>query len=290
MTKIVLGSISLVTVAIVLANAVQSDAQNSDAKPGYSAAQSEPLGFVVRGQTQCVLKRKGILAPAVLHPVTDVLVSVGDLVKKGQPLIQIDDDEPQADVRVKKANLETAGIAMRKARRYLISLEKLQSQGAVAEQRIHDARATALKAEADERAAKAAVELSMAELEHYVVSAPIDGVVNRLQVHPGMVSRPGTTVWGEVLDIREIDVRCQLTLAQADMCKLGDEVEVRTDNAATSHGTGKLVFVGLEANPQDGKVAALVRLANPQSKLRCEVPVQLRFAHAAKTNERHAGN
>jgi hypothetical protein len=28
-----------------------------------------------------------------------------------------DDDEPQADVRVKKANLESAGIAMREARR-----------------------------------------------------------------------------------------------------------------------------------------------------------------------------
>jgi RND family efflux transporter MFP subunit len=279
-TKTMLGSILLVPFTLVLASAVLSDAQNPPAQPAFSAASSQQSEFVVPGTTQCILKRKGILAPAVLHPVTEVLVSVGDAVKKGQPLIQIDDDEPQADVRVKKANLESAGIAMREARRYLVSLEKLQAQGAVAEQRIHDARATALKIEADERAAKAAVDLAVAELEHYVVSAPVDGIVNRLQVHPGMVSRPGTTVWGEVLDIKEIDVRCKLTADQADAVKVGDEVEVLTHNSTTSHGSGRLVFIGLEANPQDGKIPALVRLANPQSKLRCEIPVKIRFAHS----------
>ena len=31
-----------------------------------------------------------------------------------------------------------------------------------------------------------------------------------------MVSRPGTTVWGEILDLSEIDVRCELTAEQAD--------------------------------------------------------------------------
>ena len=180
----------------------------------------------MRGQTQCILKRKGILAPAVLHPVTEVLVSVGDTVKKGQPLVQLDDDEPKADVRVKKANLESSVIARHETKRYLESLEKLHTQGAISEQRIHDARASAQKAEADERAAKAAVDAVMAELEHYLVDAPIDGVINRLEVYPGMVSRPGTTIWGEILDISELDVRCQLTASQADVVKIGDEVEV----------------------------------------------------------------
>src|SRR5207245_6946128 len=120
----------------------------------------------------------------------------------------------------------------------LVSLERLQSHGAISEQRIHDARATALKAEADERAATAAVDVAMAELEHYIVSAPIDGIVNRLEVHPGMVSRPGTTNWGEVLDIKEMDVRCQLTLGQADLGKTGDEVEVPENERAKCQWRG----------------------------------------------------
>lgn len=246
---------------------------------GSSTASASPDTFTVRGQTQCILKRKGILAPAVLHPVTEVLVSVGDTVKKGQPLVQLDDDEPQADVRVKKANLESAGIAKREARRYLDSLEQLHTQGAISEQRIHEARASANKTEADERAAKAAVDAVMAELEHYIVDAPIDGVINRLEVYAGMVSRPGTTIWGEILDIAELDVRCQLTVQQADLVKIGDEVEVQVLDSAKSHGTGRLIFIGLEANPEKGTIPALIRLANPGCRLRCEVPVQIRFYH-----------
>jgi RND family efflux transporter MFP subunit len=275
--KLIIPILGLAGVLFTLTAAIVSTAQSGSQNKTKGDA-ATPDGFVIAGQTQCVPQRKGIVAPTVLHPVTDVLVSVGDTVKKDQKLVQLDDDEPQADVRVKKANLENAGIAMREAKRYLASLEHLQMQGAIAEQRIHDARATALKWEADERAAKAAVEVAMAELEHYVVSAPIDGVVNRLEVHPGMVSRPGTTVWGEILDIRELNVRCQLTSGQADSVKVGDTVEVLTADLLTTHGTGRVIFIGLSANAETGKIPALVRIANPDGRLRCEVPVQLRFS------------
>lgn len=234
------------------------------------------------GQTQCVLQRKGIIAPTVLHPVTEVLVSLGDKVKKDQPLVKIDDDEPQADVRGKKANLENAGIVLRESKRYLASLEKLHSQGAIPEQRLHELRAAALKAEMDERAAKAAVDSALAELEHYTVTAPIDGIINKLHVHPGEVSRPGTTVWGEILDLREIDVRFQITVNQADQLKVGDNAEVLAADLTTSYGTGRVVFIGLEANRDNGKLPALVRLANADGKLRCEVPVRVRLVEPRK--------
>ena len=32
----------------------------------------------------------------------------------------------------------------------------------------------------------------------------------------GMVSRPGTSTWGEILDLSEIEVRCELTLDQVE--------------------------------------------------------------------------
>jgi RND family efflux transporter MFP subunit len=277
--KISLAIVGSGVVFFGLAIALVVSAQTSPADRGKDGAGAAALPgtFEVRGQTQCSPQRRGILAPVVLHPVTEVKVSVGDTVKKGQLLIQLDDDEPQADVRVKKAVHQNAEVAMKEARRYLTSLEALQTTGIIGEQRIHEARATALKAEADERAAKANIELSMAELEHYTVSAPIDGVVNRLEVYTGMVSRPGTTVWGEVLDISELDVRCLLTVAQAESVKVGDQVEVLSADLTKGYGTGRLVFVGLAATGTNGTIPALARVANRAGKLRCEVPVQLRF-------------
>jgi RND family efflux transporter MFP subunit len=253
------------------------------ATPGAADKESEKGAgeaadaWVLPGQTQCINNRRGIIAPTVLHPVTEVMVAVGDKVKKGQPLVQIDDDEPQAEVRAKKAQLESAANALREAQRYLSSLESLHNQGAVPVQKLYELRAAAIKAEADEKFAKASLDAHTAELEHYVVIAPIDGIVNRLEVHPGMVSRPGTSVWGEILDLREIDVRFQVTLDQADLLKVGDLVEVLRADLTTAYGTGKVVFIGLEANAETGKVPALVRLANPEGKLRCEAPVRLRF-------------
>ena len=72
-------------------------------------------------------------------------------------------------------------------------------------------------------------------------------MINRLDVHLGMVSRPGTTVWGEVLDLKEIDVRIQLSLIQVEAMKIGDELEVFKDKTNQSYGIGKIVFIGLQA-------------------------------------------
>jgi multidrug resistance efflux pump len=128
-----------------------------------------------------------------------------------------------------------------------------------------------------ERAAEAAWESAQAELQHYVVTASIDGVVSWLEVSPGMVSRPGTTVWGEILDLREIDVRCELTVGQADRVSVGQPAEVRSSEENIESGMGRVVFVGLTADKSTGLVPVVVRLPNPKERLRCGVPVHVRF-------------
>src|SRR5262249_41254492 len=82
-----------------------------------SAFAAEPAdgekGAWVTGKTQPAPGRVARIAPTVLHPVVEVRVKLGDRVKKTQPLVKRDDDEPQADVRAKKATHEElkAGLA-----------------------------------------------------------------------------------------------------------------------------------------------------------------------------------
>jgi RND family efflux transporter MFP subunit len=229
----------------------------------------------VEGRTQCVPGRKAIIAPVPLHPVEEVLIVPGDKVMKGQVLVKIDADEPKADARNKKAQLEGAIVTREEARRALDVVEK--SRDMLPERRMYEARMALLKAEADERAAKAALEAAEAELEHYTLTAPIDGVVAWLDVYPGTVSRPGTTVWGEILDLSEIDVRCEVTPEQVERVALGQTAEVRAKWRKEPYGTGKVVFIGIAADKSSGQVPVVVRLANPQGALRCNVPVQVRL-------------
>jgi membrane fusion protein (multidrug efflux system) len=236
------------------------------------------------GRTECAPGRKGMIAPVPLHPVVEVLINPGDRVTKGQALVKLDDDEARAEVRVKQAALENARIDLQESRRYLGAIEK--AIRSVPDVEYQKARVAALSAEMRERVAVAAWESAQAELQHYVVTASIDGVVSWLDVSPGTVSRPGTTVWGEILDLSEIDVRCELTVDQADRVSVGQPAEVSSSEGYMGSGTGRVVFVGLTADKTTGLVPVVVRLANPKERLRCGIPVRLRFDAAHRGSPR----
>jgi multidrug resistance efflux pump len=288
------------------------------------------------GKTQPVPGRRAIIAPVVLHPVEEVRVKVGDRVKKEQVLVKIDSDEPEADLRARKANveelkaslarlqaepreedqneaqanLETARVTAREAKELLERLEPVWRRGSVSDQRYFEARAAVLKAQTDVQAAtarltrlkkrpfdhevaelkgrvaaaEAAVRAAEAELEHYEVKAMIDGVVTRLDAHPGSSDRPGTTVWGEILDLGEIDVRCDVAPGRADQITLGQVAEVLQDGSAKAR-PGKVVLVSIAADPKTGKVPVLIRLENTEHPLRCYVDVKVRFAEPPRSQK-----
>ena len=244
----------------------------------------DPSVLEAPGRTQYVPGRKGMIAPVPLHPVVGVLVAPGDRVKKGQALVKLDDDEAQADVRAKQARLENSRIALTESRRYLGAVEKAFQTGAFPEQGYHAARVAALKARMEERVAQAALDSAQAELEHFVVTAPIDGVVSWLDVHPGMVSRPGTTVWGEILDLSKIDVLCELTPEQADRVSVGRPAEVRRCGKEEA-AAGQVVFVGITADEATGLVPVIVRLSNPKGYLRGNVAVRVGLHVSSRVSE-----
>lgn len=290
--------------------------------------------FEVTGKTQALPGKKAEIAPTVLHPVEKVFVTAGMRVKKDQPLVEIDRDEPLADMKAKeatfkelkaslsrlkaeprdeeqneaRANLENARVCAREARHLFDRVEVLYQRGSTSEQRFHEARRDMLRCQADERASAARLERllkrpfalevaelearvaaaeqnlksAQAELDHYTVTAPIDGVVSTLDVYPGTVSRPGTSLWGEILDLSEIDVRCELTPQQADRVTVGQIAEVVQPGRPAEPMTGRVVFLGIAADPRTGFVPALVRLNNARERLRCYVDVKVRFTSIQK--------
>jgi RND family efflux transporter MFP subunit len=237
----------------------------------------------INGRTQVAPGRKGTIAPAAQpHPVTDVLVKPGDRVKKDQVLVKLDDDEPQADVRNKKAIVDSAKVALDEAERYLKKAEDMYKNGVYPESRYFVAVTAALKAKHDEQAAVAAWEGAKAELEHYTVTSLVDGVICWLDVHPGMVSRPGTTVWGEILDLSEIDIRFDVTPEQADQIKTGQAVQIKQMKKNGSNLAAQVVLVGITVDAGTGLVSVIARVPNPDGVLRCGEAVQVGLREDAK--------
>ena len=59
----------------------------------------------VAGKTQPAHGRQATITSIVLHPIIAVFVAPGDRVKAGQKLIEMDRDEPEAEVRARKADV-----------------------------------------------------------------------------------------------------------------------------------------------------------------------------------------
>jgi membrane fusion protein (multidrug efflux system) len=280
------------------------------------------------GKTQPAPGRSASIAPTVLHPVVEVLVRPGERVKKDQPLVRLDPDEPLADLAAKKAALAQARAALARlrveprqeeiaeaqallqaaelvhaeAQRHLARVQPAWEHGVLPEQRYHEARLQLERAQAEERAAaarlrklrqrpyaqelaeaeakvaeaEANVKVAEAELEHYTVVAGISGVVTWLNVNVGTVARPGTTCWGEILDVSELDVRCLVSPTLAPRLRRQQSAEVRLGPELPVL-RGYVVFISPAAEPQTGKIPVFLRLSNRQEQLPCYADVQVRF-------------
>jgi multidrug resistance efflux pump len=114
------------------------------------------------------------------------------------------------------------------------------------------------------------------ELEHFTIFAPIDGVISWLDVAPGAVVRPGTKTWGEILDLREIDVRCEAPAAQVDLLDPQQPVDI-VSSSGSQRFVGRIVTVGLSADRESGTVPVTVRIAGAHERLRLNVEVIARF-------------
>ena len=228
----------------------------------------------VPGRTRCILSRRGIIAAAVLRPVVKVLVSTGDRVKKGQALIKLYDLEVQAKVRAREQDLKSMQAKALYSRR---NFELANNNSALPQRALNELHMTALSNEALALAAEAELSHAQAELKLYTVTASIDGEIAWLDVSPGTVSWPGAMMWGEIVDLRELDIHCDLTPLQAEQVAVGQSAEVALDGKAAAAGTGKVVFVGKVAGRNTGLVPVVLRMANSQEQLRAEVGVKVRF-------------
>ena len=63
--------------------------------------------------------------------------------------------------------------------------------------------------------------LAQSELKLYRLTASIDGEIAWLDVSLEWQLAWFSTIWGEIVDLRELDVRCDLSPAQADQVAVG---------------------------------------------------------------------
>ncbi len=229
-----------------------------------------------------------VLAP-ISGPVTQMFVSPGDIVKKGQPLALVDSPDFAAAVGAYRKAVSAARTTRR-----LADLDKdlLAHQG-VAQREAEQAQTDAVSAESDRDAALQGLaslgvdprlirQIRSGRQLSRVASAirsPIAGTVVEKLVTPGQLLQAGTTPCFTVADLSRVWVMTQVFGSDLDSVGAGDTAQV-TVGANTV--TGRVENVAAEVDPNTRSVAVRVVVANAAGLLRKQMYVRVEIQSRAE--------
>ncbi|MEW9614978.1 efflux RND transporter periplasmic adaptor subunit [Shinella sp. S4-D37] len=224
--------IGLVAAGLLLAAC--SDQGGGSAPPGGGAPSAIEVGVVVlKGQSvprhaqlsgRVVARATAEIRPQIDGIIESIVFREGRQVKAGDILFKVRDAKFRAAYAAAAAALSRAEATEQSAQVAFDRNERLQSQSAVSQQSLDEARAALLQAKADVEAAKASLETARIDLDNTVIEAPIAGIIGTAGVSVGSLVTQNQT--DALATIRQIDpVNVDLVDTSANLLRIRQDVE-----------------------------------------------------------------
>ncbi len=217
-------------------------------------------------------------------PVSRLLVSPGDTVKKGEPLAVV----ASPDFAVAVSAYRKALVTARTARR-LADLDKdlLAHQGVSAREE-EQAQTDAASAEADSASALQALvgldvdRQTIRNIEQGrpivridgPIRAPIDGIVVEKLITPGELLQAGSTPCFTIADLSHVWVMAQVFGSDTSSIGVGDSAKIETGNGSASIA-GRVENIATEVDPNTLAVGVRVGVDNPGNLLKKQMYVRV---------------
>lgn len=248
------------------------------------AAQPTP-GDVALTVSGYVIPRERIeISPKFQGTVTWIGVKKGDLVKKGDVLVQLEDAEQQARVleaqghlQLAKATLTNAWIQL--ARQTLLSERNLDSVRA-----LDDARRDRDVAAAQVTIAQGQLDLAQTYLDWCTIRAPIDGTILEKLVNPNELVTPQSfggsgpsTAFLAMADLNDLQVEVDLSEEDTPKVRLNQPCRISPEAYPDKVYKGHVAEIAPEANRSKGTLQVKVQVENPDSFLTPELSAKVDF-------------
>lgn len=245
-----------------------------------SAVQSEDVtaaGFAVEYHGVARPSRQADLPPLVRGTIQEVHVREGQLVRRGTPLITLDNRVPEARLAAAtvKANLtgalRRAEVDLRMAERRRDRLREVVQRGAAAEFELEELTAGLEQAEAAVQqqhdilqAAEAERQLAAAQLDQYTVSAPFDGTITEIHQRSGAVDPSVPLISMANVSVLEVEMHLPSTLYGS--VQSGQQIDLRAGVPVTKVLPADVVSVSPVINSASNTFRCLLRLPNPAAR------------------------
>jgi cobalt-zinc-cadmium efflux system membrane fusion protein len=210
-------------------------------------------------------------------PVARILVSPGQEVKAGQPMLYVS----SPDYAQLRTNFLKARDAYQLALKTYARTDELYTHGARALADLEQAESTRNQAQADLQAAEQALTVLGLNPERVLkdpvspeiaVFAPIAGVVVERLASPGQVLQAGATQVFTISNMNTVWVLANVYEADLGLVHLGDAVEIQTD-AYTTKFHGKISFISPALDVTSRTLQVRIVTNNPEGKLKKDMYV-----------------
>lgn len=195
---------------------------------------------------------------------TDTVQSIefddGDVVKRAQLLLTLNDNE-------EKARLNELDINLQEAKRQLTRISNLAKESAASEQLLDEqqARVKALKAQMD---------LVRAQLNQLEIRAPFDGVLGVRQISLGALLKPGDLIT-TLDDIAIIKLDFSISESHLPTVAIGQTIEATSVAYPDQVFTGEISSIASRVDPITRSIPIRANIKNQQLKLRPGMLMQI---------------
>ncbi len=206
------------------------------------------------------------MAAQVAGTVLRVPYEMGDIVMKGDLLVEIDKRLYSAGVQQAKAGLLAAEGAHRQAQRNLERSRSLKDNDRISDVEFEAVELGALQAESGMLAARAALDLASKSLEDCEIRSPFNGRVAMLIPEVGEQVAPGMPM-AAVLDLSSVLIRTSISERDAVRIKKGMPVDVFIPALQDLRFEGEVHSLGVRSDMMTRSFPLEIRVPNADGKL-----------------------
>jgi len=207
-------------------------------------------------------ERKADLRAEASAVVLEVLKDNGDLVRRGDLLVRLDETAIRDNLNAAEESARNAGFQLEQAKRNLERLKTLRASGMATLQSIDDAEIRANSAQNEVSAANSRAVLARQQLQRTQVRAPFDGVIGERKASPGDTASIGKELL-KVIDPSSLRFVGRVSADQAGQVQLGQGVRFRVNGYGDESFEGKVTRIDPSANEATRQLEVLVAFTGP---------------------------
>lgn len=183
--------------------------------------------------------------------ITEVLVDVGSVVKRGQLLARLNDETVQADLRSQEATVAQYRAKLAQAKAEADRIRIVKDSGALSDKDVTSYLIAEQTAQASLDAALATLDSQRIKLAHTRVLAVDDGIISSRSATLGNVVSSGTELF-QLVRQRRVEWRAEVTGQQISALKPGQTAKITLPDGSQVTGRLRLVSPTLDSGTRNG--------------------------------------